>query len=176
MEHSNKEYTAGYSYRNLDIWQRARANQREVLTIVKRLPREIPAEVFTKQMVRSAGSVGANIAEGHGRFSYAAFRNHLLIARGSLTETDNWLIALLDAGYIDESTEYLLHHECSVLIAALTRRINFLSSRAKTHADRLGEPPIEYHVPSEIDPETDDLFDCSNVSLFDEEDLDEHAD
>lgn len=44
-----------------------------------------------KQLVRAADSVGANIAEGYGRFTYKDRRHFLYIARGSLYETRYWL-------------------------------------------------------------------------------------
>jgi four helix bundle protein len=44
-----------------------------------------------KQMIRSADSLGANIAEGHGRGSYADNRRFVRISRGSLYETRHWL-------------------------------------------------------------------------------------
>ncbi|PSB43311.1 four helix bundle protein [filamentous cyanobacterium Phorm 6] len=44
-----------------------------------------------QQIVRSADSVGANIAEGVGRGSYQDNRRFVKIPRGSLYETQHWL-------------------------------------------------------------------------------------
>ena len=44
-----------------------------------------------RQLVRSADSVGANIAEGCGRGTYPDNRRFVRIARGSLNETRHWL-------------------------------------------------------------------------------------
>lgn len=44
-----------------------------------------------KQIVRSADSVGANIAEGTGRYGIQDNKRFAYIARGSLNETKHWL-------------------------------------------------------------------------------------
>ncbi|MCK9210434.1 MAG: four helix bundle protein [Ignavibacteriaceae bacterium] len=44
-----------------------------------------------KQVVNSADSVAANIAEGFGRFHYQENKHFCYISRGSLTETQVWL-------------------------------------------------------------------------------------
>lgn len=43
------------------------------------------------QLVRSADSIGANIAEGTGRGSYQDNKRFVRIGRGSLNETQHWL-------------------------------------------------------------------------------------
>src|SRR5436305_14239300 len=44
-----------------------------------------------KQLVRAADSIGANIAEGTGRGTFADNRRFVRIARDSLNETQHWL-------------------------------------------------------------------------------------
>ncbi|MGK7900939.1 MAG: four helix bundle protein [Hormoscilla sp.] len=48
-------------------------------------------ETIGKQIVRSADSIGANIAEGEGRYNYNDNKRFVKIARGSLNETIHWL-------------------------------------------------------------------------------------
>jgi four helix bundle protein len=44
-----------------------------------------------KQIVRSADSIGANLAEGNGRYNLQDNQRFVKIARGSLNETRHWL-------------------------------------------------------------------------------------
>jgi four helix bundle protein len=60
-----------------------------------RLTRPFPGdELFglTSQIRRSAGSVPANIAEGHGRENIGNFVQHLRISQGSLKEFEKHLL------------------------------------------------------------------------------------
>jgi four helix bundle protein len=138
-----------YSYRNLDVWNRAQELALGVIKVTESLPSTAAAYVIARQIVRCAASVGANIAEGHGRYSLAAYRNHLSIAKGSASETDSWLDLLRRAGYIDEATEAVLHGQCITVIGALTRRMRDIESRleqAKTRGVR--EDEAEYNAGS----------------------------
>jgi four helix bundle protein len=51
----------------------------------------LPRDTVGKQLIRAADSIGANIAEGCGRFSSNDNRRFIRIARGSLLETQHWL-------------------------------------------------------------------------------------
>jgi len=48
-------------------------------------------DTLGKQIVRSADSIGANIAEGSGRGTVKDKRHYLRMSRGSLNETKHWL-------------------------------------------------------------------------------------
>jgi four helix bundle protein len=48
-------------------------------------------DTLGKQWIRAIDSVGANISEGYGRFSYIEMRQFTRIARGSLKEHITWL-------------------------------------------------------------------------------------
>jgi four helix bundle protein len=59
--------------------------------LTRRFPRE---ELFglTSQIRRSAASVPANVAEGHGRENTGSFIQHLRISQGSLKELETHLL------------------------------------------------------------------------------------
>ena len=123
--------STSYNYRNLVIWRQAQDLALEVIELAGRLPKTGAGAVLARQLVASAASIGANIAEGHGRFSLAAYRNHLSIAKGSACETDSWLDLVRRAGYINDQLEARLHKKCLVLIGSLTLKIRDLERRER---------------------------------------------
>jgi four helix bundle protein len=52
---------------------------------------QLSRDTVGKQLINSADSIGANIAEGTGRGSFAENRRFARIARGSLFEAKHWL-------------------------------------------------------------------------------------
>jgi len=48
-------------------------------------------DTIGKQIVRSADSIGANIAEGFGRYHFKENKNFCYFSRGSIIETKGWL-------------------------------------------------------------------------------------
>lgn len=78
------------NFENLQIYQLAeRLADRLWQIVLKWSP--LAQDTVGKQMIRSADSIGANIAEGSGRGSDKDFLRFLKIGRGSLYETRHWL-------------------------------------------------------------------------------------
>ncbi|HEX9640656.1 MAG TPA: four helix bundle protein, partial [Candidatus Krumholzibacteria bacterium] len=80
-----------YSFKNLEVWKAAQQFAVDVSRLVDDLPNTRSADVIGRQLLRSATSVGANIAEGHARYTFGAYRNHLSIAKGSAAESEHWV-------------------------------------------------------------------------------------
>lgn len=74
----------------------------EIYKIVKTFPKS-EDYILTKQIIRSAQSIPANIAEGMGRFSKKEFLQFLIISRGSVEETKYHLILAKDLGYLEDN-------------------------------------------------------------------------
>lgn len=93
------------SYRDLKVWQQAMTLAEQCYRITRQFPKE---ELYgmTSQVRRSAASVAANIAEGHGRNSRGEYIQFLRVAQGSLKELETHLIlatrvGLMSRGIID---------------------------------------------------------------------------
>ena len=86
------------NYQDLMFYQKARQVVKEVDSLIKTWPKTMQAQEISRQLFRSATSVGANIAEGHGRHQGTEYIHYLIIAQGSANETEYWLQTALDCG------------------------------------------------------------------------------
>jgi len=83
-----------------------------------------------KQIVRSADSISANIAEGFGRYHYKENKNFCYFSRGSLIETKGWLNKCKDRNLISEEKYQELikeletiHHKLNIYIKYIGKQI-----------------------------------------------------
>jgi four helix bundle protein len=91
------------SFRDLDVYKKARAEARMIFQITCEFPKEERFSL-TDQMRRSSRAVGAMIAESWAKRRYpAAFIAKLNDALGEAMETQAWLDSSLDCGYISET-------------------------------------------------------------------------
>lgn len=79
------------SYKDLIVWQKAVVLVGEVYKVCDQLPKT-EQYILCSQMIRSAISIPANIAEGHARRYRNEFLQFLSIAYGSSTELETHLI------------------------------------------------------------------------------------
>ena len=89
------------SFTELHVWKKAREFKKEIEVLAKTFPPEEKYILYC-QITKSARSVGDNIAEGHGRFTYKDQLHFCVQARGSLSETLNHLIDAFDCHYISQ--------------------------------------------------------------------------
>ncbi|MDD5528187.1 MAG: four helix bundle protein [Patescibacteria group bacterium] len=89
------------SFADLVAWQEAH----RLVIIIYRITNVFPkAEIFglTNQMRRAVISISSNIAEGFGRETNKDKCHFYIIARTSLVEIQNQLLAARDIGYLDQ--------------------------------------------------------------------------
>ncbi len=113
------------SYRDLLVWQKAMDLVDVSDGIAKKLPRE---ELYglRAQIQRSAASVPANIAEGHGRRHRGDFVRHLSIASGSVKELETHFLIAVRRAYVTErdiEAGMKLCEEVGRMLAGLMRKL-----------------------------------------------------
>ena len=74
-----------------DIHERTLSFSIRVAKFVYKLPKFIPINEYGKQLVRSSGSVGANLIEADGALSKKDFLNKMGISRREAKESNYWL-------------------------------------------------------------------------------------
>ncbi len=118
------------TYRDLLVWQKAKALAVEVYRATERFPN---SELFglTSQMRRAAISVASNIAEGQGRGSKPDFAKFLCMARGSLLELETQLeIAReLNIGNADELAN--VSQDCYQVLGLLNRLLKAIDPKVR---------------------------------------------
>jgi len=116
-------------FEGLKVWQKAHAL---MLDIHKRLILLLPKDEkydLADQIRRSSKSVGANIAEGYGRFYYMDNVRFCYNARGSLDETTNHLRVSLDLGYCPRELYQDLRGQTDEVRRLLNGYITWLKSQ-----------------------------------------------
>lgn len=87
------------SHRDLIVWQKAM----DLVVHIYRLTAHFPyseTHRLVAQITRSAASVPANLAEGHARGTRKEFANFVANAKGSLMETETFLMLAIRLGYL----------------------------------------------------------------------------
>jgi len=111
------------SYKDLKFWQTAKETALLVVHLIRKLPNERIAWIITDQVLRSTFSIGANIAEGFGKYKGKEYPRFLQMALGSARETEYWLelVAEIYPNFADEINKIIELNSQTVkmLIAAI---------------------------------------------------------
>ena len=119
------------NYRDLVVWQTAMDLAFQTCLLVKTFPRH---EMFgmTSQLRRAAMSIPANIAEGYGRHHRGDYLRFLSIARGSLCETETFLILAGRLEYANRTSLQPLWSLCQSTGKMLYQLVRSLSNTVPT--------------------------------------------
>jgi len=77
-------------FERLAVYQLSEQLADDVWNLVLAWPR-LAQDTVGKQLIHACDSIGANIAEGSGKGTYADNRRYVRVARGSLYESRHWL-------------------------------------------------------------------------------------
>jgi four helix bundle protein len=131
---------------DLRILKKAETLADEVWTIAGKFDRST-RELIGSQLVRAADSIGANIAEGYGRYHYGERINFFYYARGSLFETKYWLNRCRNRQIVTDKTAQRLAGE----LGSLAKELNaFVLTIRRQMAQPPARPPKT--VKEESDP------------------------
>jgi four helix bundle protein len=115
-----------------------------MVQLTHRLPQSWANAVIARQIITAATSVGANIAEGHGRYTPGAHGNHLEIAKGSAAETDSWADILRREGHISAEKDAAIHAACLEVMLLLKIKILDLEKLEPRSNRRIRETAADY--------------------------------
>ena len=84
--------------KKFDIYDRVMEFASKVALFVDKMPKGLVLIEYAKQLVRSSGSIGANMEEANGAVSRKDFVNKVGIARKEARESRHWLRLILKTG------------------------------------------------------------------------------
>ena len=116
------------SFEDLDVWKIGREVRTKIYSLINALPNTENYNLKS-QMRRAAISVTANIAEGYGRFHYQENIQFLRVARGSLYELKDHLIACFDLKYITQKDYHDLEEKILLNIRLIDGLIRHIKSK-----------------------------------------------
>lgn len=110
-------------FRDTMVWQRSQALFLSIFAECKNIPPYHVNSILVNQIIRSASSVSANIAEGFGRRTRKDYEQFLVIARGSVNETIDWLEKLKELKFINQEKYLQLEKSCREIRIMLSRML-----------------------------------------------------
>lgn len=117
--------------KNLEIYKIARELSKEGWVVYRGMENE-HRFALGQQFIRAIDSVGANIAEGFGRYHYLDSVKFYYNARGSLWESKHWTDLLRERDLITGSVHKGMSDKLDLLGVKLNNFIASVKAKAKT--------------------------------------------
>src|SRR5947207_3561082 len=103
-----------------DLEQRTKRFSLAVIKFTAGLPRTREADILSRQLLRSATSIGANYREANRGVSRADFANKIGTVQKEASETLYWIEILLESGIAAADPAKQLHQESFELLSIFT--------------------------------------------------------
>ena len=103
-----------------DLEQRTKRFSLSIIKFTAALPRTREVDVLSRQLLRSATSIGANYREANRAVSRADFANKIGTVQKEASETQYWIELLIESGIAAAPAAKTLHAESTELLAIFT--------------------------------------------------------
>jgi four helix bundle protein len=123
------------SFENLRVYKLSESLADQIWRIVRGWD-NLAKDTVGKQIVRSADSIGANIAEGTGRGTYQDNRRFVRTARGSFYETRHWLRRAYARGLLRDQDTSKLQEMVKCLGPTINAYLNSIGTSKKPANDQ----------------------------------------
>ena len=115
------------------IYDRCKAFSRDIVSLCRSL-NQSGEFIISKQILRSATSIGANYSESLGAESPNDFIHKLSISIKEAYETQYWLDILKDCGYIESDCHEILYKKSEEIFKMITASI--MTTKKKLDLER----------------------------------------
>ena len=112
----------------LEIYKLSVKLSNSIWMIYSTLPNDLKYGIGN-QVIRSIDSIGANIAEGYGRFQYKDSLKFYYNSRGSLWESKHWIYLLFQRKLIEKDIYQSLIDDLDILGKKLNGFINSMKEK-----------------------------------------------
>ena len=124
-----------HTLEDLEVYRLAETFSDEIWFLVSEWD-NFAKDTIGKQIVRSADSISANIAEGYGRYRYKENRNFCFFSRGSILETKGWLKKAKNRNLINEDRFIVLFEKLQTVHLKLNAYLKFIGKSQVQKADQ----------------------------------------
>ena len=121
--------------KKFDIYERAFKFAADVAKLLEHMTESTAIYEYQKQLIRSSGSIGANLSEADGSLSQKEFLNKMGISRREARESKHWLRLIQAVGTISEEKQLTelnrLLQESSEILLILSAIISKVKDKSK---------------------------------------------